>query len=536
MAHDTAIRLFIKASKKSPQLKLLRITPEEHEHMMDLFLQIHNVPNDPTNREENALKKAKLIKDLAKNAFDISSEEKKERVKVELISSVDSSTKTLTHNVQVTLGNSSNGSNVLLMVHHDTIAAEDYSLAFQPINESNELVGQTIQDNTIHVAAALSILGKLVIPDRGAISIIFTDHEENGCRGSSSMTGKLLQEIDLTSPLILLANESTNQKLALGHRGKYSAELIEKIQDGHVANTFFSFYQTLVTAQNRAWDESSRKSILGQTAGSSTYGFIDEKNTFAKLDFRTNDFVTPNKVESIWQEAIRYKKLMADSEILQNAKKFMEKGFCDLKITEAGIMITSISEAFHPSVFNPKKDETTMPAVYLALKAMEEMGLAKKVTQIDWGEKTKQNSNPMWAVIAMNTTNLSKKKMLNAMKDVKAKKEVVSKSGFKFALDNKKTIKTPCVVSPKDDVVNKITRQLGEQINQKVELTTMNFMTDIAKLFALAKKRGQKTYGFVYGVGFPKLHGIERVTVEESILIQSAMRAILPIMHEAISD
>jgi hypothetical protein len=261
--------------------------------LMELFLCLHEQVNDPSNRETQAEVKAHLIQDIAmcqlgqrlvKDYF------------LELISAVHEETGTKTHNVIVTFGDPKTGPSTFVEVHHDTIAAGDYKLKFDQVTQC--LLGRTIQDNTIHLAATLQALKNIIVPSQGSIVVVFTDFEENGCRGSGALKEDLASRINPSFPVALIALESTGGKLAIGHRGKFSGEVVGKLSGRGVVGTFTDFYQMLNSVQHRVYDADNCGSVLGHTTGTSTCGEVGlDTDMWCKLDVRTNDVTTPEFVK-----------------------------------------------------------------------------------------------------------------------------------------------------------------------------------------------------------------------------------------------
>lgn len=499
-ANAQAIQSFIANAKPS----------EEFRETMAVFLKLYETVNDPTTREAAAPRKARLVYDLAEKQLG-----NKKNVDIKIITATDPITQTVTHNTIVTFGDPNTGANTVLYVHTDTIFSKNHTLR----SEGNRLIGEVEQDDTIHLAAIITSLDDIQIPEKGAIIIAFTDYEENGCRGSSAILKTLLEKIPAQYPLACIALESTDRALAIGHRGKFSSEISGKTLDGPITSTALAFIQQL-----------SRVQYLAHT-GTSTYGTVNPQTIWARLDFRTNDIATTNQVEEHWSSPISS---FDETDVIDQAQKRLEQNLYTISKTNGEIQITSKSTKLHPAELDPTHDETILPFLYLLLKTLKRLDLAESIQEINWGQKDRQNSNPIAATIkgSWNTLNIA------TLTDQMAKivPEVIAIETPTFSLNQSKTDKTDYVASPKDQAVANITRELSDIVGEPVPNVTMNYMTDIGRIFNAAKARGQKVYGFVFGVGKTKnMHGIEEISIQDCSYLITALKRLPNIIQKNIS-
>lgn len=452
----------------------------------DIFLQLHKCVNDPTTRATNSLKKAKLIKNIVTKIL-----EKRENIyyKVKILSKVHKETNVLTNNVLLVLGNPRNGPNAVIMVHHDTVTIK--SLDIQ--SDKRQMYGYGIQDDTIHLSAAIQSIKTVKVPVNGAILYVFTDHEENGCRGSSAIINDLVKLLGTKHRNTLIALESNNNKMALGHRGKYSSKIVGDTDN--IFDTFFSFYSFLKTVSDSVYNIHSN-SILGRTSGTSTYGEMDSKKIFAILDFRTSDSYSPNKIEKLILKCINKRSLDVKIDVYKDISIF---------VGNDQILINSNSKISHPSNFNPETDQSVLPCLLCLTNFLHSIDAC--VEKITWGDKTRQNSIPNTASIKGTFVNfvdqIYEYHKSIAGKSIHIKSRLDSRTYFKV----RNQMLTDSVLSPIDKFSNSI---VGSA-------TAVNYMTDIAKLFNKLKSKSKNVYGFVYGIGNPlNLHNLEMVDINEA--------------------
>lgn len=465
--------------------------------LIDIFEEVFFCFNMPSNRSINALKKAKLIIHLAQKILI----QPKRSVKIELLSKIHKPTNTLTHNVVISFGNPKTGPNVVLMVHHDTIDFKNPELTF----ENGFLSGHSLLDDSIHLASVINSLDKITVPMFGSITIVFTDHEENGCRGSTAISKTLVSRFSTKFPIALIALEANSGNFAIGHRGKVNGEI--NLQTNNIINDFINFYSKLNYVENEIFKQSSRHSLLGLTSGTSTYGYINLGNFMAKIDIRTANIVTADKVLKIWNS-----NLISNSiDININSKPYSSN------ISRNKIILTSNSKITHPANFNPTNNQSILPFLYLTVLKIKRLGLESKIKEISWGDINKQNSIPLKASITG---------------DFDIKKEIFDKTTTDVYINNnfrninlsvKNTIITDSILSK----VNNVTRNIAGK-----NLKTVNYMTDIGLIFSLLKKKNKNIYSFIYGIGNPKnLHGIEKVSVKDIIKLQNTINKLYNKIH-----
>jgi hypothetical protein len=209
----------------------------------------------------------------------------------------------------------------------------------------------------------------------------------------------------------------------------------------------------------------------------------------------------------------------------------LDKGYWSFSVQEDGITVTSGTAFLHPSTFNPKDNQTALPAVYLISRALAEHGLGDNVKNITWGDKNKQNSSPRVGLIEGNFVGLTVDQLRSYMQEIKITLHQPELSLFK--LDKNKTILTSGVITVSDYVVEGIVDQLGHEVGHQVVTTTMDYMTDIGALFNLLKERNfSRVYGLIYGVGDPDcLHQVESLSSQNVIEVYRAMKQLLNIVQ-----
>ncbi len=503
---------------------------------MEIFLQLHELVNDPNTRENAANDKADLVYELvlqqlgAKDAEDLA----RRNIKLEKIEAVDPRTGTNTFNVLVTFGDPTTGPTTVLMVHHDTIATpdNDHSLS---IDEAGNLVGRTVQDDTIHAAAMLATLSRIEIPITGAVQVDITDHEELGCRGSSAMLDALLSLISANHPVACIALESVGEKptLAIGHRGKHAASVkSDLLSIESVATAAMDFCRHLREVQEKTYRPSlERPSMLGPTSGTSTYGGVTADGLRAVLDFRTNEVVPPGEVEGCWETS---NSISSEEKMIRRGQELLREGTCRIEVDQHGtIRIESISTKRHPSEYNLDQDETIMPVLYVVLRVLEQTNFSSRVQAVTWGEKTKQNSNPVLATVTGNWGQLDTEVLVAAIFDFQASPDTFT-SQTELRLE--KVTNTDCVVTEPDQRMAELLNYLSAEVGEQVETITVKYMTDIATLVARLKQRQSTVYGLVTGIGeIARLHGVESVSPAEVLRFINMLPKLLNKMQSLLS-
>ena len=488
-----------------------------------IFHQLHQKRNHPNNRQYAAKEKADLVYKLANKQLKL---RESSDYRISILKATHKETKTVTHNVVVIIGDPKSGPNTLVAVHHDTIHAENYQLN---VSADKTLKGRTIQDNTVHLAATIFSLSKIEKPEKGAITFLFTDYEEDGCRGSNALKQYFNSIFNKEYKVGLIALESTQGKLGIGHRGKYSTELNSK--GGNVGNDFCAFYESLATIQQKAFNN-KKISILKQTTGVSTYGEISEDNGLhAKIDFRTNEVVAPDVVHELFVKGLSRNKNISSKDLLKSSLVGLKSGFWSIDIIKDKIIINSINSVSHPSEYNPNEDRTVLPAIYLLLNILESFGYLSEVTKVTWGESTKKNSCPVTGEIVFSSF-VTKEHIDSINKSVDFSKAINHVSKDKVIIDKSKTILTGSVITTNGKIINSINKELSDVLNKKIENTTMNYMTDIGGMFNLMKDIYPEVLGFIYGVGEVKnLHKLEELSSSDIITIIRSTRVLPNIVH-----
>ncbi len=514
---------------------------DQEKETLQILVDLHSIQNDPSTRMvegseiSGSLMKARYIEEKAKSI--LNDREDCKDISIELVEAVDPITGSTTYNVVITLSSNTLGPVVDVMAHHDTIDARDYSLSILDENDEYVLFGRTLQDDTIHAAALLAALKYLSVPDSGAIRLVFTDYEENGCRGSSALIEKLLTGIPESGQYAVVALESTMGNLAYGHRGKFSA-FAESIFSMNPQSAYIDWYERLAWIQ-RELNRNSGTSKLGKTVGTSTFGTIGNGKLFARLDFRTNSVMTPKLVEEKWKIAISEERNF-DPDILIHAKRSIKNHEYDIKISDDTITIKSGNIPTHPSAFNPEDDGTVMPVIYLLLHCM-----CGEIDTITWGDRKRQNSNPMIGTVKFKQTlpaDLTSENLMKKMKSAVGFGESAQQSSLQIGLnhvDKSACVETNLIDGVFNNIHNEFNRSLDLPFNHIAKPVTVNYMTDAARIFNCALKKGIRTYGMVFGVGDPKyLHKTEndvrqneRLSSKDVILATKGLILLPQIIH-----
>jgi hypothetical protein len=525
--HSQAISDFLEALvPKLPE----NISPPEIQKFLQLFLRLHEKVNDPHTREKGgALAKAQLVQKIAEEQIARRDQDERPSPTIELLTAGHPET----YNVVVTLGNPSTGPTTILEVHHDTIAADKYDLNFAA--ETQTLSGRTIQDNTIHLASILSALSEITIPPTGSIMVVLTDHEENGCLGSGAIKEQLAERLNPQYPVALVALESTSEKLAAGHLGKFSSRLEGAPVDDTVA-AFQDFYTKLKSVQHTVYDTES-SSGLGHTTGLSPYGEINPHGLSSLLDFRTNDVMTASRVEQVWQQTIADQSARPREPLVAEALTALRQGRWHLLVNAEGIGVITDTDVLHPSNFNPEDDQTVLPIIYAITQALSQHGMSDRVNSIAWGETSKANSNPRTGLLRGDFTGLSTDTLITWLDEIDQTAAETAPAPSSLHLNADQTVLKDSVASPIDQVITHIRQGLAEIAEQPTDLTYMKYMTDIAALFNLLKAQGfSDVYGMVYGVGDEaNLHQVESLSPQEVIRIFTMMKKLPNLINEALS-
>lgn len=520
---------------------------ENSKESLAILANLHSIQNDPTTRnlQNSEIKfnqyvgpvaKAKYIESKAK---EILTERGLSEDLVEFVEAIDPITESRTYNVIVTLGSVQTGPVVDIMAHHDTIDAKNYSLSVLNDGDKQVLYGRTLQDDTIHVSALLASLKYIEVPKQGAIRLIFTDFEENGCRGSSALIEKLLEGIPTGNQYAVVALESAEGNLAYGHRGKFSA-YADASNIGNLKNAYMNWYEKLVRVQLEI-DKNSGISTLGKTCGTTTFGKMTKRIFNARLDFRTNSVMVPEKVHDVWNSILSSKQ-STELDILTHAKRSIDNHEYKLLIEGNVISIESVNAPSHPSVIEVENDSTVIPILFLLLQILD-----FDINQITWGNPQKQNSNPIVGSIRFTNpipANLTPEKLFKSMNGLE---NIDTVDNLALNIELNHMDKSDCVETDlSDGIFNEILENfnsiLSQEFSHTAEAVTVSYMSDAARIFNQANRKGLKAYGMVFGVGNPKyLHKTERNTrlnerlSAEDVLLASKGLVYLPqIIHRVL--
>lgn len=488
--------------------------------LVEKILVLIDCINDPETRDVMASKKVDLIEKMV-----IDEMKKRPGVnwKTERISKVYKETNTLTHNFILSLGDKSSGPNIIIFVHHDVIKANKLNGKNTLIQEEDgTLRGQTLQDDTVHLAGVIEMLKNIDVPNKGAITVVFTDYEENGCRGSGALAEDLPLGINIDFPVALIALESTKGKLGLGHRGKLKTEiLINNTQSVDVQ--FLYFYSLLYSTEIKAYESSV--TTLGRTSGTSTFGTVfSDKGLSAILDIRTNEDVSPNKVLEIFENLRQEKAFDLVRGLKGWVKKCLREGVYEFSLNRGHIEIKTNSKILHPANLDPNKDESALPILYFLVAALRKIGLGREITNITWGDANKQNSVPVMGVVK-GSFDIEEKELLGKMEQLLENDFIDEVYADDIEIVN--TVMTDAVNSKEDEVVKSVLEKTG------LKKTYLQFMTDLGRPFSEFKSQGFNTYAFVYGVGDPvRLHQDEEVDLEDIKLIKNFLPKIVNAIFE----
>lgn len=540
------------------------VDPERCGETMDLFQELREMWVDPNTREKKdpktgesmALAKAMRIAEIARERLGIPEGEEVDGKRVRILQKMNEGRGIMTYNVVVTLGNPSTGPNVYLDAHFDSVAREEKERALsyneEGDNKNPMIIGSAVQDNAIHLAAALEALGHINVPESGAIHIVSDDHEENGIVGGEVIAEDLLAEASKDHPIIHIANESTERKFIFAHRGKDKDTIVsDKVGEGNIGNAAIEFYRILTSSQQSIYDESRPgESKLGPTAGTSVYGNIGKEGIYAIYDIRTNEKAGVNTVRGTFSELFtdpNSPKRLPDSELISKALKARDKGNFEIRATESGIEITA-DGAPHPSNFNPENDDTAMSGVFLALASLDDETRAK-VESVSWGDENKQNSNPMQATIKFSEgSSLTQQELDEAIENLKKEEKTLARHEVNMQITaDQNTVTIDTVVSPEDGITEEIRKIFSDTMGQEIQTGTVGYMTSNGPIYNLAKAQGREVYAYVIGTGnltyvneegkeTGTLHSLkERVSTEDVAWLVKAQEGIVNAAYKVVS-
>jgi 5S rRNA maturation endonuclease (ribonuclease M5) len=509
--------------------KLSNEDKERLQRLDERFFTLHDVVNNPNTRETEAERKMHLLYEMATEEL-----EKRENNDwtIQELSLVYEKTNTLTHNVEIVIGDPSTGPTTVVEVHHDAIATplDENDKIPLTITEDHEIIGRTVQDNTIHLATTIESLSKIDSPKKGAVIIVLTDYEENGCRGSHAYKEILAEKVSPKHPVSLVALESTQIAnssetiIGIGHRGKFDGQ-VETNNLPHSADAiFFNFFTSLRNTQILAFNQG--KDLLGHTVGGSTCGTIElnqnnQVDFWSKIDFRTNGLASAEATSATLDENLHNAPTINTQEVFDRAKELFRSGIVSVTVSKSSIMLTSESKFAHPSVFNPLADETVMPGLFSVVTLLENYGLSQNIHTINWGDTDKQNSNPFQATIegSFAFTDEEIKNLTQMLtKGEFDLKKVSTQNSTGLSINKEKEVLTGTVVPRYDETTMATLEAMG------AEPTTMNFMTDIGAPYNLLSDRNYELYPYVFGVGDPvNLHKEEHLPARDRLWFLDAL-------------
>ncbi len=541
------------------------VGPENYREFMNLFVQLHDCVNNPKTREKQAFNKALMVKNIAQKFLTENKNLKESDYLLELIKAKDPISGTTTYNVLITIGDFENdgviknGPATVYMVHHDVIDADSYNLT---LTKDETIMGSTIQDNTIHLAALLYSLKTIKIPESGAIIFVATDHEELGCRGSSAISGgpigttdkyklervtdekdvckevpSLMRRLEHVANCLIAANESTKGDVAIGHKGKCSAELKTKEKPKNIDDLALTILEKLAKIQLEIRKKSQeKKSLLGTTDGIATYAAINEKLCHVQLDWRTSDTAGPEKVEQAWRKSLS-NKLNSDLKwlILRAKENFHTEEYSFTINNKELIIIRNLEDApSHPSAFNPEEDTSILPALTLVIAALKEQNLASQIKSIEWGNAGRLNSVPMQCRIALNQNIKFNPSDLRRWMTAVDKNIIIPAEDCLELTQVANTQEVSPTAKTNPVIVNGL-RLLHTSYDKNSKIIVLRFMTDVARLFNYLTGTGKKCIGIVFGVGkIANLHkSTEELTPADCITIMAVMPELLQIMHQS---
>lgn len=505
--------------------KLSQENKERLRRLDERFFTLHDVVNDPNTRETEAERKMHLI-------YEMATEELQKRAKndwkIRELSLLYEKTNTLTHNVEIVIGDPSTGPTTVIEVHHDVIATllDENGKIPLTVTDLKEIIGQGVQDDTIQLATLIEILSLIDSPETGAIMVVITDHEENGTRGARAYTETLMSQLSKKHPVSLIALESTQIQseidngaeeiektvIANSHRGKCDSEIEQKNIQDPIDTIFFNFIKSLTDTQILAFMQGSNG--LGHTTGTATYGNLslhEEGIEFlTKIDFRTNGLARAADVSATIDENLQNTPEVDEVALHQRALELFKAGKVTLTITDAGIELESNSIFAHPSTFNPEADETVIPGLFSIMRILQKENQVQNITNIRWGDSKKLNSNPLEAVIqgSFNLQTDLEDLLINYQPNNTSQRE----PSVGLSINKDKEVLTGAVLPRVDDTSVAIAQAMN------AHQISVPFMTDIGDHYDKLSKAGFTVYPTIFGVGDPvRLHKIERVTAKERL-------------------
>lgn len=477
----------------------------EAKEVFEIFLRLHEVINDPDNRPEAAQRKNQLVAQIAREQL----KDTEGRITVEEITATHEQSGTETYNTLVTLGDTSTGPTLLVMVHHDIIknVPKDHQGKIPLEYTDVSISGRTVQDDTMHLAAALYALRKVAIPEKGAIIFAFTDHEEDGAIGSRAIEEIIREKVVGANTVGLLAMESVQvqndpevYRLGVGHKGK--ADIWMKGESNNVAETFLGTSAAIISNGIEMYD--LMEDLLGRSAGTSNAGVIEQGSQTVRVDVRTNNSVPPGRIVGGLEDQLKNPTSLP-GEVLERARKNVRKGL--IRCTKTGnlIQIDSSSAISHPANFDPHQDETILPTAYLTVAALVQKYGSDAIKRISWGDIKSGNNLPRHVEILLNDGLADVEELLNSLGTIKdlTRTEVTP---LEMSVYYKKTVLTNAVLPKDESIGREVLKNFG------MEEARMSYMTDIGPIFHILEN-SHRVFPFIFGMGIvANLHHMEEMT------------------------
>lgn len=514
---------------------------ERMDILEEVFSILHQLPNNPETREWAAPAKMKLVEGLAKASL-----ERRPDRDWEVTERVLRHEKTgvMTNNLEIKIGKISSGPVFILYIHHDTIYVQTES-GLVPVSldpDTGTMTGNTIQDNTIHLATLLTVLDQLECPEDGGFLIVLTDHEENGCRGSGAYLAELLRkvyagELNLANPIALVTAESTQpdnltpemwdavkagelwMMIGNAQKGKFYGEVVGDTSQVPLADAYMQFFRAMRHTQRETHNISEKQ--LRFTTGISSFGRIDKERLFAVNDFRTNNEFGPDRVGRELDGAVKAPPDIELDPVL--FETILERIDRFISIGSGGIHITSESKYSHPSLFDSEKDESVLPVLYMLMQALIYLQMDGQIESIEWGHTSRRNSIPLEAHIEGDFSNVRVEDIHQALVTIRDEGLKVDLYQVPMELDLVSEQHTRAI-TPSSNYLNR------EILNtMHLESFAVNFMSDIGVAYAwfcdmirelhpeeVAEKLISQILPYILGVGpMSRLHSLEKLTRQD---------------------
>lgn len=496
-----------------------------------LFAQLHQLINDPTTRATAAEQKMQLVMNLAHQSL-LARPTADWTIRPLVL--WHEPTKTQTYNVEVMIGQPATGPTTVVMVHHDVITVNNKDSTGQiPLSFfQDQFCGPTIQDNTVHLAALIQSLKKLPTPKIGAFICYFTDHEENGCRGSRALAPILAAQLNQNFPVALIALESTqtsthSTQIGISHRGKLDAQITSQFP---TTNPIAIFNHFLAALKQTQIETEFPRTDLGATTGTALSGEITDQSLWSKIDFRTNELVTPQIVSQILIDQLHHRPAAIEQLLFAQVQSLISQQRIKFNYQSTQITIQVQTPILHPSLYQHQADETVLPVLFFSLQVLATLPQPLAIKKISWGEITKQNSNPITATIT--TSELPD---LDLAQLILQKKWQTPVTNFLDLTNIDFQIHQPVFTDAVAPAEKKILQLILDQM--AASPIRLNYMTDIAAPTTLLRQlHFPQVVPLIFGCGdLSRLHQIEQLSRTEIKWLQHKLPQLISTVQAALA-